>query len=353
MSHESYKILLTIFLATVASSCSQENQSISGMDANDQVCNSDPNINYICGPLNAEDLLSVGDTGMILTSGMNGTLDGSQTNGHLYLVNPVDESWVDLVSSPNFSQDFNSDSYPDCPGPLNTDDYSAHGLALKEIENSYFDLYITSHGAREAIEIFTLDLRNASAKLVWSGCVPLDEAIMHNSLAILSDGGFVTTQFMTWAGGVESTFSGEAKGSLVTWRPGEQPSVIPDSEMDGPNGIVISDDERYIYVAAFAASELVRFDLSQNPIKRESISLDITPDNVRWGEPGMLLTAGGNTSGGGWSVIEIDADSLETSRIGGMGSDASLQGASSALQVGNNIWVGTYSGDRIGYFERN
>ena len=123
--------------------------------------------------------------------------------------------------------------------------------------------------------------------------------------------------------------------------------------MDGPNGIVISDDERYIYVAAFAASELVRFDLSQNPIKRDSISLDITPDNVRWGEPGMLLTAGGNTSGDGWSVIEIDAVSLETNRVGGMGSDASLQGASSALQVDNNIWVGTYSGDRIGYFERN
>ena len=73
------------------------------MDANGQVCNSDPNINYICGPLNAEDLLSVGNTGMILR-GMNGTLDGSQTNGHLYLVNPEDESWVDLVSAPNFAR---------------------------------------------------------------------------------------------------------------------------------------------------------------------------------------------------------------------------------------------------------
>ena len=64
----------------------------------------------------------------------------------------------------------------------------------------------------------------------------------------------------------------------------------------------------------------------------------------------MLLTAGGNTSGGGWSVIEIDADSLETGRIGGMGSDASLQGASSAASR-QYIWVGTYGGDRIGYFE--
>ena len=106
MNHESYKILLTIFLATAASSCSQENRSISELDANGQFCNSDPNIHYICGPLNAEDLLSVGDTGMILTSGMNGTLDGSETNGHLYLLNPTDEKWADLVSAPNFSQDF-------------------------------------------------------------------------------------------------------------------------------------------------------------------------------------------------------------------------------------------------------
>ena len=76
------------------------------------------------------------------------------------------------------------------------------------------------------------------------------------------------------------------------------------------------------------------------------------PDNVRWGESGKLLTAGGNVNGDGWSVIEIDAASLEAIRIGGLGSDAAMQGVSSALQVGNDIWVGTYSGDRIGYFAK-
>jgi len=340
----------TIFLAGALSACSQDNESGIELGRTEQSCVSDPNINYICGPLNAEDLLSVGDTGMILTSGMNGTLAGTDINGHIYLINPLNESWADLVSSQNFSQDFNSSGYPGCPGALNIDDFSAHGLALKEIEQSYFDLYITSHGAREAIEIFNLDLRDNAAKLTWRGCVPLDETIMHNSLAILSDGGFITTQFMTWAGGVESALSGEAKGSLVTWRPGGQPTIMPESELGGPNGITISEDERYVYVAAFATGELVRFDLAQNPVERDSVTLSILPDNVRWGEPGKLLTAGGNTSGDGWSVIEIDAITLEPSRVGGMGSDALLQGASSALQVDNKIWVGTYSGDRVGYF---
>ena len=69
---------------------------------------------------------------------------------------------------------------------------------------------------------------------------------MHNSLAILTDGGFITTQFITWEGGVESAFSGEAKGGLVTWRPGGQPTVMPGSELGAPNGIAVSEDERYI-----------------------------------------------------------------------------------------------------------
>jgi hypothetical protein len=281
---------------------------------------------------------------------MNGGLDGTTVNGHIYLVDSIDDSWEDLVTASGFSQDLDFSTYPNCPGELNINDFSAHGLALKQIDPNNFDLYITSHGAREAIEIFTLNIESGPAKLTWRGCVPLDETIMHNSLAILSDGGFITTQFMTWDGGVESAFSGEVKGSLVTWRPGGQPAIMPGSELVAPNGIVVSEDERYIYVAAFGAGGLVRFDLAQNPVETDTITLSILPDNVRWGEPGKLLTAGGNTSGDGWSVIEIDADTLEPSRVGGMGSDALLQGASSALQVDNKIWVGTYSGDRVGYF---
>ncbi len=35
-------------------------------------CVGDAGISYICGLMNAEDLLSVGDSGFILTSGMSG-----------------------------------------------------------------------------------------------------------------------------------------------------------------------------------------------------------------------------------------------------------------------------------------
>jgi len=311
-------------------------------------CPSDPGITYICGLMNAEDLLSVGDTGMILTSGMS----GENVTGHLYLVNPLDDTWEELVFGANFSQDQDSAMFPNCPGPLDTSNFSAHGLALRETAGNQFDLYITSHGAREAIEVFDLDMSEGIAELTWKGCVTLDESIMHNSVAILNDGGFVTTQFMVWAEGIASAMSGEPTGGVVAWHPGSEPALIPGSEVAAPNGIVVSDDGRYIYIAAFGSHELVRLDTASDPVAQTAVSLDIVLDNVRWGAPGKLITAGGNAEGGGWSVVEVDADTLEAVNLGSFGGDVAMQGVSSALQVNDEIWVGTYNGDRIGYFTR-
>ena len=310
-------------------------------------CPSDPGISYICGLMNAEDLLSIGDTGMILTSGM--TSEG--VNGHLYMVNPLDDSWEELVSGPNYSVDQDNAMFPNCPGPLDVSNFSAHGLALNETEANRFDLYITSHGAREAIEVFDLDVSEGIAELTWKGCVTLDETIMHNSVAILADGGFVTTEFADESG-FEPIFAGEINGGVKEWHPGGEVVVLEGSQLSGPNGIVVSDDERYMYVAAFGTREVVRFDRSQSPLTKETITLDIVLDNIRWGEPGKLLTAGGNAEGGGWSVVEVDTSTMQAVRVGGMDAEAAMQGVSSALQVNDEIWVGTYNGDRIGYFNK-
>ena len=311
-------------------------------------CPSDPGINYICGLLNAEDLLSLGDTGMILTSGMS----GEDVNGHIYLVNPLDDSWEELVSGPNYSTNHDTGMFPDCPGPMDVSNYSAHGLALNETEANRFDLYITSHGGREAIEVFDLDMSEGVAELTWKGCVTLDDSIMHNSIAILGDGGFVTTEF-AGADGFEPIFAGEVNGGVKEWHPGGEAVVLDGTGLSGPNGIVVTEDERYMFVAAFGTRELVRFDRTQDPMTKEVIPVGIVLDNVRWGEPGKLLTAGGNADGEGWSVVEVDAETLEVTVVGSFGADVAMQGISSALQVNDEIWVGTYSGDRIAYFTKN
>lgn len=309
----------------------------------------DDPVTYICGPSNAEDLLNLGDTGMILVSGMS----GDNTPGHLYLVNPLDHSFDELIFSSNFSMAMDSTAYPSCPGPLNLESFSVHGLSLNEYAQNQFDLYTTSHGEREAIEIYDLDLSSGEAILTWKGCVVLPENTFSNSVAILSDGGFVTTKMMDPTEGFGSLAGGGITGNVFEWHPGGDVFAVEGTELSGANGIAMSADDRYMYVAALGSSELIKFDRSQSPIGKEVISVDIVPDNIRWGEEGKLLTAGGNTEANtGWSVLEVDADTFTVIRVGGADQNSSIQGVSSALQVGNNLWVGTFNGDRIGYIPK-
>ena len=51
----------------------------------------------------------------------------------------------------------------------------------------------------------------------------------------------------------------------------------------------------------------------------------------------------------GWSVIEVDPATMTAHRVTGADQNAKLQNASTALRVGNEVWVGTYGGDRVAY----
>jgi hypothetical protein len=72
---------------------------------------------------------------------------------------------------------------------------------------------------------------------------------------------------------------------------------------------------------------------------------------VHWGPDGKLLTAGPNyvapaaCSGAscatGWSVLEVDPETLAFSRLGGADQTAAMQRVSAAMRVGNDIWVGS------------
>ncbi len=318
-------------------------------------------LTYICGLINAEDLIHLGDTGLLLASGMT----RGDLSGRLYLINPNDHSYQELVHGGSFGQGHDTGMFPDCPGPLNVQNFSMHGLALRQTGANRYDLYATSHGAREAVEMFDLDVGGGSARLTWKGCVVMPEPAntFINSVAILEDGGFVTTKMMDPAGGGFGAINaGEITGHVFEWRPGGAVEVVAGTELSGANGIELSADGRYMYVTAMGTREVIKFDRSQSPVTGERVRIDIVPDNIRWGAPGKLLTAGGNVvdpaectgpaCSTGWSVVEVDADTMTAVRVGGADQTAAIQGVSTALEVDGNIWVGTFNGDRVGYFAR-
>lgn len=325
-------------------------------------CTPDGPLNFLCGPANAEDLLRIGETRWILASGLDGELLGGPARGHLYLIDHERKSWREAFpgASPAFRHD--RALYGDCPGPLDVTGFSAHGLALREISPGRHRLYVTGHGAREAIEVFEVDAGAAVPAITWTGCVPLPDDVSANSVAILPDWGFVATKFVDRTLPIQQSFGqimqGVVNGAVYEWHPGGPVRAIPGTELSGPNGIEVSPDGNTIFVAALGSRELVRFERGGGTLRKDVVRLDITPDNVHWSANGKLLTAGGDYGGPdaprttAWSAVEVDPATLAARRIAGSGRANGMQGVSSALEVGGEVWIATFSGDRVGYMKR-
>ena len=330
----------------------------------DEDCRSSGDLGYVCGPQNAEDALQLGASQWLVTSGLDGSLMKTDTPGHIYLVNHREKSFEVFFpgTSPVFKQDMKT--FADCPGPINPEKFSSHGLALKEKSAGQYRLYMTSHGEREAIEVFDIDARGGKPAIAWAGCVLLPEKMWANSVAILSDGGFVTTKFMdpTLPDAFAVIMQGKISGAVYEWHPGGKVTEIPGTALSGPNGIAVTPDDRWMYVAATGTRQVVRFDRAANPVAGKSVEISVRPDNIRWGGDGMLYTVGGNyvdpaecpgfPCPTGWSVIRIDPKTLAATRVTGVDKTVPMQAASSVIPVGNEFWIGVYAGDRIGYLPR-
>lgn len=327
-------------------------------------CQGSGTLKYICGPINAEDILPLGDTKWLIASGMNGQLSNTDNTGHIYLLNHQNKSFEEIF--PGKKLDFHPDKkmFNACPSPINPEKFSAHGLALKKISSNRFRLYVISHGEREAIEVFDINTQGEKPTISWSGCVLLPEKMFANSVAILSDGGFIATKFFdpTVPNAFNKIFQGKITGGVYEWHPGGNVNAIQGTALSGANGIEVSTDNKWVYAAATGTREIIRFNRTESPITLERVKINIQPDNIRWGDDGMLYTTGHNyvppeecnnpTCETGWSVISIDPQTMKTKRITGVDQTATMQNASAAIPLGNNIWIGTYSGDRIGYLPR-
>jgi hypothetical protein len=191
--------------------------------------------------------------------------------------------------------------------------------------------------------------------------VLLEQDGYFNGVVRLADGGFVTTRMRDLNVTTDSA-RGTISGRVFEWHPGGELQPLAGTELSLPNGIEVSADERYLYVAASGTQELVRFDRRTTPIGKRSVSTPMGPDNIHWDGNGKLIIAGPNPAGPatcngapcrmGWAVIEVDPDTLEVSRLGGADGTVAMQRASAAIRVGNEIWVGSNE-DRIARFPAN
>src|SRR5262249_44804484 len=125
-------------------------------------------------------------------------------------------------------------------------------------------------------------------------------------------------------------------------------------------GIELSRDARWLFINI--PDEVIRVPVHGGTVQTV-LKCDFSPDNLRWGEDGRLYVGGFYSAEGpqaevdcmkatlcdeGIAVASIDADSLAAKQVVRMpGIKGRFGLATTALQVGNSLWMGTARGDRV------
>ena len=262
-----------------------------GTAATAQECAPEGDMEFVCGLNAVEDLIQVRDSSWLVGSGL-GT---PGRPGTLVLLDTADRQARVVYPSAESRVEHDSDRFESCPTPPDRNVFNAHGITLREHEGQ-LELLVVNHGGREAVEFFRLETGAGGAPqgVTWLGCVTMPEDTYMNSLDSLPDGGFVAKLFYRPSqGGIGAVFDREITGGLLEWRPGEGVTPIPDTEVSGANGILLSDGGGVIHIAAWGTRELVRFEREGETVRRAvTVPVDFAPDNLRWTADGNILVAG-------------------------------------------------------------
>lgn len=309
------------------------------------------NVQFVCGQEAPEDLVLVPGSEWVVASVLS-------TKGGVRLINVRDKTTTVAYPTSVSKDRLDAKTYDSCPGPPDAEQkasFRTHGLAIREGRNSVHTLYVVHHGKRESIEVFEVDARSKPPALTWVGCAVAPDPIGLNEVVALPDGGFVATDFLARgidAGARGKMMAGENNGALWEWHTGKGWTKIPGSEAAGANGLEISKDGKWFYVAAWGSQSFFRLSRGQTPVKRDVVPLGFRVDNVRWAPDGSLLAAG---QGGAApmqtsNVVKIDPNTLKVQEIVRHPNSPEFGAGTVALQVGKEIWVGSFRGDRIAVF---
>ncbi len=251
-----------------------------------------------------------------------------------------------------------------CPGPVG-DLLEPHGISLTRRTNGTMELYAINHNARDSMEMFELKPLGQGWELIWHGCEVTSKEF--NDVAALPDGGFIAshpTSLMTDPHDEALRYSGKPIGTVVHWTQAHGERELPNTRVGYPNGVVVSADGRTMYLDAWTAREIHKYDL-QTEKDVQVIKVPFMPDNLSWigqswaGAHRMLATGVMNVngecpSGSGklcvqqFGVAEIDPATMKLSIVyQSSGGDPLIAGASEALQVKDALYIGAYKGDRL------
>lgn len=322
-------------------------------------------VHYLCGLHHPEDLVQVPGTPWILVSGMGGSLPGSPPGGgDLYLLNAKTLRWHSIAQAALKPEDHRSTLYADCAAP-DAAQFVTHGLAIRKGEHGRHVLYAVNHGGRESVEVFSIDARGSEPRLRWRGCAAVKDSVWLNSVTPLPGEGFIVTSTFDPHDehARERMGSGLYAGAVYEWQPGRGYAHYANAAATGDNGVTTSDDGRYVYFNWFFGGQVLRVARNGNE-PPTTVRLDFLPDNIGHAPDGSLFVTGqvvdpkalmGGCSTGNCAhdtrLVRLDPASMKAQLLAQLPANETYSDGTSAVQVGDTIFMGSYHGDAVAYMK--
>jgi hypothetical protein len=316
-------------------------------------CGTHNGIDSLCGTRSPEDLELTPDRRFLIVSQFVNSRGGTEAG--LVLFDLAKKTYEKIPITVEPRKDWGD---PACPGPVG-DGLVPHGISLLKRSGGAIQLFVVNHGGRQSIEMFELHRAAGAWDLVWHGCVVA--AKEYNDVAALPDGGFIATHptALREPGDNSNIFGGQATGYVARWSAGMGETELPGTRVGYPNGVVVSEDGRFMYLNAWTVREVHKYDIKAAK-DVGVVKLDFMPDNLTWTKNRRLLAAGvkgarGECPAGSgtpciqqFGVAEIDPATMSLHSVfDSEGKGALISGVSVALQVNGAIYIGAFQGDRL------
>lgn len=323
-------------------------------------CEPRGNARPICGFQNPEDLALLPD-GHTLVVSEYGAVQGGRA-GRLALFDLRDEKRSVLFEGGTAISAEERWGDPTCPGGPSRE-FSPHGIHLARRSDGRLQLLAVQHGGRESVEFFEMLPRSEGWRAEWRGCAIPPPGSWLNDVVALPEGGFLATHMMP-RGDLGALFASHrgtppALGYVLEWQPARGFGVVEGTRSALPNGIEVSADGSQIFLNAAGNGEVWRIERSSGRVSGRVAVVGL--DNSAWDAQGRLLVASltAPTSEFGicnrlergacplaFQIVEIDPGTL-ASRVLYQGEGAPMGGATVGLRVGDELFLGSYAGDRI------
>jgi sugar lactone lactonase YvrE len=344
--------LLLLVLVMFLVACADDDIHISG-------CEPVGDIRPVCGMQSPEDIAALDDGRHLLLAHFGGMHDAT---GSLSLFDTQTEQVTPLFPTTDSTADISAANWGDADcGPPLLDKFSPHGTHLHQLSDGRWRYLVVNHGGRETIEMFELLGQGSSSALAWRGCVQSAPETYMNDVVGMSNGDLIYTRMFHNGGTLERllSFVGVNTGDLWRWNQATGLRMLPGTEANQPNGLEISDDERYVFANMYFTQELWKVDVDSG----EVVATAPVPnaDNSAWGSDGRLWVMTHNDSianmlacfeqqnaacAAGFEVIAVDPQSMAAERVFAHRGPP-MGAATVAVPQGGRVYMGSFIGDRL------